>query len=42
MDQGFGSFTLGTTRRAKAMDARRVAQVELLVRDATHTDWTRY
>ena len=42
MDQEFGSFALGTTGRAKVMDARRAAQVGLLVGDATHTERTGY
>ena len=42
MDQGFGSFSLGTTGRTKVMDARRAAQVGLLVEDATHTERTGY
>jgi hypothetical protein len=40
MDQEFGSFVLGTTRRAKAMDARRVAQVGLLIGDTMHKERT--
>jgi hypothetical protein len=42
MDQEFVSFTLRTTGQAKAIDARRVAQVELLVGDPIHTEWTGY
>ena len=42
MDQEFGSFALGTTGRTKVMDARRAAQVGLLVEDATHTERTGY
>src|SRR6266852_1733524 len=42
MDQEFGSFSLGTTGQARAMDARRVAQVGLLVGNTTHTERTGY
>src|ERR1700709_1040483 len=42
MDQEFGSFALGTTGQSKVMDARRVAQVGLLVGDATYTERTGY
>ena len=38
MDQELGSFALGTTGRAKAMDTRRAALVGLLVGDATDTE----
>jgi hypothetical protein len=42
MYQEFGSFALGNTGRAKVLDARRAAQVGLLVGDATHTERTGY
>ena len=42
MDQELGSFALGTTGRAKAMDTRRAAQVGLLVGDATDIERTGY
>jgi hypothetical protein len=42
MDQEFGSFALGTTGQAKAMDTRRAAQVGLLVGDATDIERTGY
>ena len=42
MDQELGSFALGTTGRAKAMDTRRAALVGLLVGDAMDTERTGY
>ena len=41
-DQELGSFALGTTGRAKAIDTRRAALVGLLVGDATDTERTGY
>jgi hypothetical protein len=42
MDQVLGSFALGTTGRAKAMDVRTAAHVGLLVGDVIRTERTGY
>jgi hypothetical protein len=42
IDKEFRSYALGNTRPRKAMDARRAAQVGLLVRDAMNTERARY